>query len=423
MDKYYSKFISTSELQKELDKVSSKKDIKKGGIPLCYDDNAIYIDSTYGHSLVIGSTGSGKTQSISLPKLWTSIIAGENIIVDDVKGEMLEILKNDLTEKGYKVLKIDFINYDGNKWNPLKLAYDLYKENNIDDAVMILEKNAYYIFEDSSDENSDPFWINATKQLFCGLALYIMEKEDRAPSIYDIANYTSKVDEETFNKLDENSASKVLLKMVMMAPKDTKGSIYAVFNNKIMCYAIKNKTIEILSDNDFQLEDLLKEKTALFIVDNHKRQYITNLISLFIEELVYICEKHKNKKKINVLIDDFNDFDAVENFGKLLGDSRSLCIEYTILTSSFHKMLKIYGEISLEHIISQFNKIIYLFACDEYTLGYISNMCGNKSTNEKLISTTELKLLNRFEAVVLKSRHLPFKTKFLPFYVYSKKDC
>ena len=390
MEKNYSKFITIKELQQELDIVSSKDNIKKGGIPLYYEDNNLYIDSTNGHNLIIGSTGSGKTQSVSLPKLWTSIMAGENIIVDDIKGEVYDNLKDYLSEKGYKVFKFDFINYEGNKWNPLKLVFELYKNNNIDDAVMILEKIAYYVLKDSSNDNSDPFWFNSVVQLFCGISLYIMEREDRLPTIYDIANYTSKIDMDIFNSLDENSPARIFLKMVMTAPTDTKGSIYAVFNNLIMCYAYKNRTTEFISDTDFELEELLNEKIALFIIDGHKKQYITNLISLFIEEFRYICEKKDNKERINILIDDFNDYIAIDNFGKLLADSRSVYIEFTILTSSFHKMLEIYGETALEHIISQFNKIIYLFASDEYTLDYISNMCGNKSTNEKLISGTEL---------------------------------
>ncbi len=421
MENKYSRFITIDDLKEELDFSSSKKDIKKGGIPLYYDDNGIYIDSAHGHSLIIGSTGSGKTQSVSLPKLWTSIMAGENIIVDDIKGEMYDMLQNDLNEFGYKVFKFDLINHVGNKWNPLKLAYALYKDGNIDDAVMMLEKISYYIFEDASEANSDPFWINAVKQLFCGLALYIMEKENKAPTVYDIANISSKVDIDVYNKLDENSPSRIFLKMIMTAPKDTNGSIYAVFNNKIMCYAYKNKITEFMSDTDFKLEELLGEKVALFIIDGHKKQNITNLIPLFIEEFSYICEKENNKKRISVLIDDFNDYIKIDNFGKLLSDSRSLYIEYTILTSSFHRMLETYGETSLEHIISKFNKIIYLFASDEYTLDYISNMCGNKSNNEKLISTTELKLLNTFEVIVLMNRHLPFKTKLLPYYMYKIK--
>ena len=76
---------------------------------------------------------------------------------------------------------------------------------------------------------------------------------------------------------------------------------------------------------------------------------------------------------------------------------------------------------TLEHIIACFSKVIYLYANDEYTLEYVSNMCGNKNVDEKLITPTELKLLKTFECIILKSRHLPFKSKLLPFYQYTIK--
>ena len=129
MKNNYSKFITVDEMQKELKKVSSEKEVSKGGIPLCYDESSIYLDETTGHNLVIGSTGSGKTQSVILPKVYTSILAGENLVIDDPKSQIYEIFKDDLNNMGYKVIKLDFHEFNGNKWNPLKLAYNLYKDN------------------------------------------------------------------------------------------------------------------------------------------------------------------------------------------------------------------------------------------------------------------------------------------------------
>ena len=418
MKNNYSSFVQEEVMQKELNKVSSKKEIKKGGLPLCYDDNSLYIDEDYGHTLVIGSTGSGKTQSITLPKLYTSILAGENIIYDDIKGEEYDCLKKELEKNGYNIIKFDFKDFNGNKWNPLKLAFELYNDNNLDDAIMMLEKTAYYVFNDSNDNNADPFWINSCRQLFVGIILYIIEKENRLPSIHEVANYISKITIEDFNKLNDDSPAKIFLRVIMTAPTDTRGSIYSVFNNSIMCYAYTNRITEFLSESDFSIEDLLKEKYALFIINGHKKNYITNLISLFIEELGYVSSKNNNNKKINILLDDFQDYDAIDNFAKLLLDARSNHIEITILISSLHRLNDVYGETALEYIVSYFARIIYLFANDEFTLEYISNMCGNKNNNEKLISSTELKLLKQFEAIVLKNRHLPFKTKLLPFYQY-----
>ena len=37
--------------------------------------------------------------------------------------------ENDLKENNYKIIKFDFDEFKGNKWNPLKLAFDLYKDN------------------------------------------------------------------------------------------------------------------------------------------------------------------------------------------------------------------------------------------------------------------------------------------------------
>ena len=95
-------------------------------------------------------------------------------------------------------------------------------------------------------------------------------------------------------------------------------------------------------------------------------------------------------------------------------------MEFTILADSIHKLEEIYGETSLEHIISHFIRVIYLFATDEFTVDYISKMCGDKNNNERLITPTELKLLKPLEVIILKMRHLPFKTKLLPFYQYKK---
>lgn len=417
MKNNYSSFVQDEEMQKELNRVSSKEEIKNGGIPLCYDDNSLYIDEDYGHTLVVGSTGSGKTQSITLPKLYTSILSGENIIYDDIKGEEYECLKKELENKGYNVIKFDFKEFNGNRWNPLELAFELYKDNNLDDTVMILEKTAYYIFNDSND-NSDPFWITCVRQLFVGTILYIMEKEDRLPSIEEISNYASKITLDDFNALSDESPAKIFLRVTIKAPTETRGSIYSIFNNSIMFYSYANKITAFLSETDFNIEDLLNEKTALFILGGHKKNYVTNLISLFIEELYYICDKKNNTRRINIILDEFHDFNEIDNFAKLLLDTRSNYIEFTILVNSLRRLNDIYGETSLDYIISYFTRIIYLFANDEFTLEYISNMCGNKNVNEKLISATELKLLKHFEAIVLKNRHLPFKTKLLPFYQY-----
>ena len=71
-----------------LQSINGTEKIKLSGLPMAYDDKNLYIDSRNGHSLIIGSTGSGKTQTITLPLLKLSLLAGESIIVNDCTGEV-----------------------------------------------------------------------------------------------------------------------------------------------------------------------------------------------------------------------------------------------------------------------------------------------------------------------------------------------
>ena len=41
--------------------VNWNTEVKSSGLPMAYDDNYLYISDRLNHSLVIGSTGSGKT--------------------------------------------------------------------------------------------------------------------------------------------------------------------------------------------------------------------------------------------------------------------------------------------------------------------------------------------------------------------------
>ena len=74
MNNNYTRFSTFEETIKNLNKITKKEDITKGGIPLCYDDDSIYLDTSEGHNLVIGGTGSGKTRRINISG---SIITGD----------------------------------------------------------------------------------------------------------------------------------------------------------------------------------------------------------------------------------------------------------------------------------------------------------------------------------------------------------
>ena len=79
----YGRWATVEELKKALEAVNLETGVKESGIPFMYDDRYLYIDKDASHNLVVGSTGSGKTQSVTLPILKLSMLAGESFLVNE----------------------------------------------------------------------------------------------------------------------------------------------------------------------------------------------------------------------------------------------------------------------------------------------------------------------------------------------------
>ena len=103
----YSKMATKEEIAKKLTKINPKKGIEKSGIPIMYENEDLYIEDKTDNSLIIGSTGSGKTQAIILPTLKLAMKAKESCLVVDPKGELYTITANNFKKEGYNILTIE----------------------------------------------------------------------------------------------------------------------------------------------------------------------------------------------------------------------------------------------------------------------------------------------------------------------------
>ena len=175
-DKGYSRWAKDREIKNKLSKVDIKGgNYEKAGIPLVCDGKNMWLDTGEDHYVIVGSTGSGKTQIGSLPMINLMARAGESIVVTDPKGELYEGTANLLKEKGYNIVVLNFRDpQKGNSWNPMSLPYKLYKEGNTDKAIELLDDLALNIlYEEKS--SGDPFWEKTGADYFTGLALGLFE--------------------------------------------------------------------------------------------------------------------------------------------------------------------------------------------------------------------------------------------------------
>ena len=310
-DKGYSRWATDKEMKKEL-KLVHAKDLTSSaaGIPLINNGKEIWVDDGEYHNLIIGSTGSGKTEMIVQPMVKVLAKKGESMIITDPKGEIYERNAVELREKGYNIVLLNFRDpQQGNSWNPMYLPYALYKDGNIDKSVELLEDLAANILHDPSAKGQDPFWENTSADYFAGLACALFEDANPEEVNLNSISLMTTIGEEKlanttyikdyFSYKDPGSTAYTKASSTLMAPTDTKGSILSVFKQKIQLFASRANLSEMLSNNDFDMRDIGRQKTAVFIVIQDEKKTYHSLVTIFLkqcyETLISVAQENCNK--------------------------------------------------------------------------------------------------------------------------------
>lgn len=109
--------------------IGNETTTRRGGIPIETYKTKMYVDATDSHSFIIGTTNSGKTYGLIHPMIENLRMAGENMLINDLKGELFRIHSKQLIKSGYDVKVINFVEpHKSIQWNPLGLVIKKYRE-------------------------------------------------------------------------------------------------------------------------------------------------------------------------------------------------------------------------------------------------------------------------------------------------------
>ena len=446
-EKNYSHWLDAKEMKKELKMVlPSSPTSQYAGIPLINDGKKIWVDDGEYHNLIIGSTGSGKTEMLVQPMVKILAKNGESMIITDPKGEIYENNAVELREKGYNVVLLNFREpQKGNCWNPMTLPYQLYKEGNIDKASELVDDLALNILYDESSKGQDPFWEKTSADYFAGCTLGLFDDaEEEEININSISLMTTVGEDkigpstyikEYFTKKSPTSNAFISASSAINAPKDTKDSILSVFRQKIRLFAARDNLSEMLSRSDFDMKDIGRKKTAVFIVIQDEKKTYHSLATIFIkqcyETLIDVAQEMGGKLpyRTNFILDEFANMPPLKDVTTMVTAARSRKIRFNFIIQNFAQLNSVYGKEDAETIRGNCGNIVYLISTELSALEEISKLCGEKKSKEKdktastpLVTVSDLQRLKRWSIIVLRLRKMPFKTVMTPNFQLEKNN-
>jgi len=437
----YNRWAKEKEIKedKNVEKISTNlKEVEAAGIPLISNEKQMWVDNGSYHNLVIGSTGSGKTENLVFPMVNVLAKKGESMIITDPKGEIFRKTAKNLEERGYRVIVLNFRETEkGNAWNPLALPYQYYKEKNYDKSTELLEDVALNILYDPSSKGDSDFWEKGAADYFSGLALGLFQDAKEKEVNLNSINYMSTVGEERyatsnfikeyFNLKGPDSSPYMFASTTINAPNDTKGGLLSTFRQKIRMFSTKENLSEMLSYSDFDMRDIGKGKTAVFMIIHDEKKTYHSLMTIFIkqcyETLIDVAQQNGGKLqyRTNFILDEFANMPPLKDVDSMVSAARSRDIRFTFIIQNYAQLNDVYGEEVAQVIRGNCGNLIYLISTELKALEEISKMCGEVKSKEKdktastpLVTVSDLQKLKLGEAIIIRLRMSPFKTKYAP---------
>ena len=436
-EKGYSRWSTYKEFKKGLEVVDIKEDtLPAAGIALYSKKGKMWVDNGEDHYLVMGATGSGKTVIVAKPMIKLLAKHNESMILTDPKGELYESSAALLKEKGYNIITLNFRDpQKGNAWNPMTLPYKLYKEGNQDKAIELLDDLALNIlYEEKS--SGDPFWEKTAADYFTGLALGLFEDGTEDQININSVNLMSSLGEERFggpnnnyikeyfNAKDPAKAAYINASGTVFTADETKQGIIATFKQKMKLFSERANLSEMLSYSDFDMRDIGRKKTAVFLIVQDEKKTLHPLATIFIkqcyETLIDVAQENGGKLpfRTNFILDEFANMPPLKDVTTMVTAARSRLIRFTFIIQNFAQLTQVYGKENGDTIRGNCN-LLYLISSEIAALEEISKMCGEVKSKEKektastpLVTVSDLQRLNQFEIIVLRRRMFPYKTRF-----------
>ena len=352
------------------------------------------------HALIIGATRSGKTRCIVIQTIIDLILAGENVVVPDLKGELRDYTEDVAKKYGYEVIGIDFIHpYQSKRRNFLEPVIKALQRNDISRAI---EETWSLVSQlvGEPPENGEKLWNNGEAATLAASIMAVCYDNQDHPEYQNLTNVFYFITEMCsdyrgalplqfyIDSLPEEHPAKILLAATKVAAMRTRSSFYvsAIMTLKLLTIPAIN---QMTNASDFDIEKLIDEgkKVIIYLGLPARDKTYFPLASLFLRQISdlidYVAdEKYGGRVPVrwNFIDEEMGNFTKITNMRQQTSFGTGKGIRHFMFIQSYAQLDDVYGEKVSQIIQDNADIKVYLRSPNPTTKKKISEDLGNYTT-------------------------------------------
>lgn len=401
------------------------------------------------HTMIIGTTGSGKTTAYINPtiQILSKTKMKPSMLIADPKGELTSMHSKALIEQGYEVKVINLRNpFASVKWNPLEPIYEKYQQMlNIEKEIYRDEKKGVFMFsgksygmyedakkaaqvkkqiiygeayEDLHDiitglcpvkNTKEPIWESGAQNFALAIALAMLEDSERKElgmtkerfNFYNLTKIaiSSERNCQYLRKYFEGrgplSKAASLSRQVLTAAENTRTSYLTTLYDKLGMFSDMG-ICSMTSSSEITFKDMSDSSVAIFLQipdEKETRHILASLIVLqAYKELVAKANDEKDltlKRPVCFILDEFGNLPKVHKLEQMVTVGRSRNIWLSLVIQSYAQLSKVYEEDAAEIIKANCNTQVFIGTTDQKTVEEFSKRCGKYTVVSKTVGVTK----------------------------------
>ena len=379
--------------------VIGKEDIKKSFFSRKIKEK-IYLITKDLHALIIGATRSGKTRNVVIETITMLILAGENVFIPDLKGEIRDYTEDTAKRCGYETICINFINpYESDRKNFLEPIVQALRRKDISRAI---EETWSLVSQlvGEPPEHGDKLWNDGEAATLAASIMAVCYDNQDHPEYQNLTNvfyFITKMCSEYrgalplqfyIDSLPEDHPAKILLAATKVAAMRTRSSFYvsAIMTLKLLTIPAIN---QMTNASDFDIEKLIEEgkKVIVYLCLPARDKTYFPLASLVLRQLSDVIDYAADEKyggrvpvRWNFVDDELGNFTKITNMRQQTSFGTGKGIRHFMFIQSYAQLDDVYGEKVSQIIQDNADMKIYLRSPNPTTKKKISEDLGNYTT-------------------------------------------